>query len=336
MENTRGVDYHAPGSRATCPAGPNAGSLAAAMSKLLRLGLVAALVCSVSCEKSGATKDPGKGAGSGKVAAGDIALRYKVGPAKLKQTGKFDMNTTGGGQFGEAAMEYTAMLELAAQGDKIKVVWSLADIAKLDVKGMFEDKGSTEDPKAFLVAEGKGAFLVDPLGKLDEKGTEGLAENAARRERFKKLEEEAKASGGQAQTSSGVKILALADSMVTLPDLPADGLAVGKSVTVEEEEEAQMGGIVMPSETETKYTLVKIDDSGGTRIAELQIDAVTSGATEVPGGMLSVDMTTEGSMLFDIDAGMPVSYKLTRSQSFAFGENTFESTIMLEASFSAI
>jgi hypothetical protein len=306
------------------------------MSKLLLSTLLLALACSTSCDKGGKTNGPdGGGAGKG-ASKGDISLRYKVAPGKLKQTGKFDMNTTGGGQFGEAAMEYTANLELVAQGDKLKVVWSLADIGKLDVKGMFEDTGgSGEDPKAFLVAEGKGAFLVDTLGKLDEKGTEGLAENTARRERFKKLEEEAKAAGGQPKTSSGVKILALADSMVTLPDLPADGLSVGKSVTVEEEEEAQMGGIMLPSETETKYTLVKIDDSGGTRIAELQIEAVTSGATEVPGGMLTVDMETEGTMLFDIDAGMPVSYKLQRSQSFAFGENTFESTIMLEASFAA-
>jgi hypothetical protein len=56
-----------------------------------------------------------------------------------------------------------------------------------------------------------------------------------------------------------------------------------------------MGGIALPIETEAKYTLVEIDDSGSSRIAELQIEAVTDGATEVPGGMLSVDMTTEGT-----------------------------------------
>jgi hypothetical protein len=306
------------------------------MSKLLALGLVAVLACSLSCEKTGGTKNPDGADGGGKVAAGDVTLRYKIGPGKLQQRGKFDMNTTGGGQFGEAAIEYTARLDMVAQGDKLKVAWSIAEIGKLDVKGMFEDKGSTEDPKAFLVAEAKGAFLVDQLGKLDEKATEALPENAARRERFKKIEAEAKAAGGEPKTSSGVKILALADSMVSLPDLPKDGLTVGKSVTVEEKEDSEMGGIVLPSETETKYTLIKIDDSGGTRIAELQIEAVTSGAAEVPGGMLTVDMTTEGSMLFDIDAGLPVSYKLTRSQSFAFGQTTFESTILLESSFDAV
>ncbi|MBL8943072.1 MAG: hypothetical protein JNK45_08005 [Myxococcales bacterium] len=51
--------------------------------------------------------------------------------------------------------------------------------------------------------------------------------------------------------------------------------------------------------------------------------------------MLTVDMTTEGTMLFDVDAGMPVSYTLSRSQSFAFGEPTVESTILVESSFSA-
>ncbi len=309
------------------------------MSKLLRLGLLAVLVSCASCEKTGTSNKPGDGAGGaggGATTAGDIALRYKAGSAKLKQTGKFDMNTSGGGQFGEAVLEYTATLELAGQGENIKVNWSFADVSKLEVKGMFEDKSGGDDPKAFLVAEGKGAFLVDALGKLDDKGTEALAENAARRDRFKKLEADAKASGKEPKTSAGENILAMADGMVALPDLPSQGLSVGKSVTVEDEDEAQIGGIVLPSETETKYTLVKIDESGGQRIAELQIEAVTSGAAEMGQGMLSVDMTTEGTMLFDIDAGIPVSYKLTRSQSFAFGPNTFETMTILEAAFELI
>jgi hypothetical protein len=305
------------------------------MSKLLLSTLLVALACTASCDKGGKTSGPdGGGAGKGD-SKGDISLRYKVAPGKLKQTGKFDMNTTGGGQFGEAALEYTAMLELVAQGDKLKVVWSLADVAKLDAKGLFEDKsGGAEDPKAFLVAEGKGAFLVDARGKLDEKGTEGLAENTARRERFKKIEEEAKAAGGQPKLSSGVMILALADRMLALQEMPEGGLSVGKTVTVESEEEAQMGPIKLPSETETKYTLVKIDDSGGTRIAELQIEEETSGATEMQGQMMSVAITTEGTLLFDVDAGMPVSYKIQRSESYELGQVTVESTTMLEASFS--
>ncbi len=304
------------------------------MSKLLGLGLVAALLCASSCEKGGDTKAPGDGgAGAADPASGEVVLRYKVGAGKLSQAGKFDLNTSGGGQFGVATIEYTAILELEPQGDKLKVAWSLADIGKLEAKGMFEDTEGGEDPKAFLVAEAKGAFLIDELGKLDEKASEGLPENAVRRARFEKLEADAKAAGGEPKTSAGVKILALADSMVALPDVPKAGLVVGKPVTIEEEEDSEMGGIVLPSETETTYTLVKIDASGGARIAELQIEAVTSGAAEVPGGMLTVDMTTEGSMLFDIDAGLPVSYELTRSQSFAFGDRTFESTILIAASF---
>lgn len=304
------------------------------MSKLLGLGLVAALVCTSSCDKGGGTMSPGDGgAGAGKAAAGEVVLRYTLAAGKLSQAGKFDLNTTGGGQFGVATLEYTAALEMAPQGDKLKVAWALLEIGKLEAKGMFEDTEGGEDPKAFLVAEGKGAFLVDAFGKLDEKASEGLPENAARRARFEKLEADAKAAGGEVKTGSGIKILALADSMVAFPDLPKVGLVVGKPVVVEEEEDSEMGGIVLPSETETTYTLVKIDDSGGSRIAEVQIEAVTSGAAEVPGGMLTVDMTTEGSMLFDIDGGLPVSYELTRSQSFAFGDRTFESTILLAASF---
>jgi hypothetical protein len=295
------------------------------------LALPLVLFGAASCDKGGTTK-PAGGTGSAPV-EGAVVLRYKVDAAKLQQRGTFDMNTTGGGQFGEALVRYTAALELVPSGDKIKVVWGLSEVSELATKGMFADPAATDDPKAVLLAEGKGAFLVDAKGKLDESATEKLAENAARRERFEKLEADAKASGGAPAASTGLRMLALTDTMVTLPDLPEAGLAVGTPLVVEEEEEAQMSGIVLPTETEMKYTLVKIDTSGTSRIAELEIEGVTSGATEVPGGMLTVDVTTEGTMLFDIDGGFPVRYQITRSQAFAFGNNTVESTIMLESTF---
>ena len=107
------------------------GSVPRSMSKLLGLGLVAALLCASSCEKGGDTKAPGDGgAGAADPASGEVVLRYKVGAGKLSQAGKFDLNTSGGGQFGVATIEYTAILELEPQGDKLKVAWSLADIGK--------------------------------------------------------------------------------------------------------------------------------------------------------------------------------------------------------------
>ncbi len=306
------------------------------MSLLVRLGLSAVLVCAVSCNKQGGTNTPDGGrGGKGAPAEGGIELRYGAAAAKLKQNGSIDMNTSGSGQFGQAAMEYSALLEFSPSGDKLKVVWSFADIGKLDLQGMFKDDGGG-DTKSVLVAQGKGAFLVDRRGELDEKATEGLAENTARREHFKKLGEEAKANGGKPPAGAGAaQILALADAMIALPDLPKDPIAIGKTVVEEEQAETELGGsgVMMPTDTETKYTLVKIDDSGGQRIAELQVEQSTSGASEMQGGMISLEGTIEGSILFDVDAGLPVSYKFTRSTMISFGQNSFETTMMMQASF---
>ncbi len=307
------------------------------MTKLLHVGLaISLLVVAPSCTKKGGTETPGETGGAGKAGAG-LELRYALAPGKLVQTGKFDMSTTGGGQFGEAKLQFTANLELAPQGDKLKVVWSFADVGQLDLQGMFAGKdAAAEDPKALLVSEGKGAFLVDARGQLDEGASEKLAENAARRQRFAELQKAA-ASGKAAPPGGAAQLLALADAMIALPDLPEQGLEVGKPITISEEEQTELGGsgIVLPTEKETKYTLVKIDESGGKRIAEIAVDGVSSGATEMQGSMLTVDITNEGTMLFDLDAKLPVSYRFTRTQAFSAGQVTIESTMMLEASFAA-
>lgn len=294
---------------------------------------LAALVAAASCDKSGSTNTAG-GQGGAPV-DGAIVLRYKLGATKLQQRGTFDVNITGAGQFGEAVVRYTAALELVPAGDKLKVVWGLSEITGLETKGFYQAPAG-DDTKAVMLAEAKGAFLVDARGRLDEAATEALAENAAKRERFEKLEAEATASGGEPKGSASMRILAMADSMVTLPDLPEAGLVVGKPVVVEEEEDITISGTVLPSESETKYTLVKIDESGSSRIAEIEIEVVTGGAAELPGGMITVEATTEGTMLFDIDGGFPVRYQITRSHTVAFGDNSLDSTTMIEATFDRV
>lgn len=306
------------------------------MAKSIRAALAVSLVLgALSCSPRGKAGPPGGdgGTGAGAQQGAGVQLRYAVAPAKLTQTAKFDMSTSGGGQFGEAALQFSAQLELVPQGDKLKVVWSFAGIDKLDLEGMFASKDAASDPKAMLVAEGKGAFIVDGRGQLDEAASKALTENVARRKRFEELTK----GGPNAQPDPGLRLLAFADAMIVLPDLPEQGLEVGKPVTVNEEEETELGesGTKLPTETETKYTLVKIDESGGKRIAELQVDGVSSGAAEMQGAMLTVDATTEGSMLFDLDAKLPVSYRFTRTQSFGLGQTTFESTMIIEASFAA-
>jgi hypothetical protein len=305
------------------------------MSKLMRAVASLQMVLALSCGPRGDTQKPGGDGGAGtKVQKGaGVELRYAMAPAKLVQTGKFDMSTTGGGVFGEAQLEYTAKLELAPQGEQLKVSWAFANIGKLDAKGMFETKPS-EDAKGLLVKEGKGAFLIDARGQTDEETSLGLPENAARRKRFEEIDKLAR-SGKAPKMSGGEQMLAMVEAIIVIPDLPEQGLEVGKTITIAMEEQTELGGtgMMLPTQKETKYTLVKIDESGGKRIAELQVVSASSGAAEEQGVTLTVDATNEGSMLFDLDAKLPVSYRFTRTQSLSDGQSTFESTMVLEANF---
>ena len=307
----------------------------------VRLGLVLSLVATLpACGPKGGSTAPdgGGGAGRGKDAKDGVALRYAAQPVKLEQIGQFDSNVRARGDYNEIAAKYTVGLELAPAGDKVKVMWSFADIDALDLKGSLAPKPGAEDPKAAMLRLGKGAYLVDLRGEVDEDGSKTLPENDARRKEvdaLKKQAEEAEKAGKPFEAPV-LAIMQTIRAMVSLPELPEAGLLVGKAVVSKTEEEVQLyeGGPKMPTETETTYTLVKIDTSGTKRIAEVQFESVTSGAAETQMGMLSLDSTTEGTMLFDIDGHIPVSIDLTSSQAFSSGsEQMFESTTMIKSTF---
>jgi len=307
----------------------------------VRLGLVLALVVALpSCGKQGSTTAPGGGGAAGKGDAKDgIALRYAAETMTLQQTGSFDSTTRARGTYNEIAAKYTVGLKLAPAGDKVKVTWTFADVGELDLKGSVAPKPGGEDPKAMLLRVGKGAYLVDLRGEVDEDASKALPENAARKQEIEAIRKQAEAARdkGESFDSSTLAIMETARAMATLPALPEKSLPVGKPVVVTQEEEVQLfeGGPKMPTETETTYTLVKVDDSGARRIAELQFESVTSGAAEQPGmGMLSLDSTTEGTMLFDLDAHVPVSVELENNQEFTGGsEQLFQTTVIVKSTF---
>lgn len=302
--------------------------------RLVLVGLALCLVTAAACNKQGGSTAPGATQGD-KAAAGELVIAYADKPIKLKQVGQFDVDTTGAGQFGQLAIAFSAGLEFVPQGDKRKVLWSLSGVDKLDVKGMFAGEAG-DDPKPMLIELGKGAFVIDAHGEVDDEAATSLEENRARKEKFEamtKAASEAAKAGKQVKPPAGAQVLGMADAMLKLPGLPTKGLTPGKTTVIEDKDEAALGPMKLPTESETKYTLVKIDDAGGKRIAEIQIEGVTSGALEVQGQMVTVDMSSEGTMLFDIDAGVPVSYQFTTSQAFAFGDQTFETTILSKGTY---
>jgi hypothetical protein len=317
-------------------------SHASAPRRLILAVLVATLVVALGspgCDKKGTTNPDGGGGGGAKTGAG-VELRYDATARTLKQKSELELNVTGGGQFGQASVGLASTLQTAPQGQSIKVTWKIDSVEKLELKGMFKSKDAKDDPKAFLVERGAGAFLTDLRGELDDAATDALPENAQRKKEMEDLAKDMDAkrkAGEEVSVSAGVQILAALSGALALPQLPEKALEVGKAVTVEEQDKADLGdtGITVPMDRESKFTLVKIDESSGKRIAEVEFEVTSSGATDMQGQMLTVDGSNEGRLLFNLDDHTPVSYEVTASQSFAFGEQTFESTTMIKASYEA-
>jgi hypothetical protein len=301
--------------------------------RLVKLtALLMAVAASAACNKSGSTESPGAGNGADEAAADGVRLRYSVDGRKLHQTMKFQMNQSGGGQYAEANLELAALMELASQGDKLKVVWNIQSVDTLDVGGALEGSEGAEDPKVFLKEKGRGAFIIDVRGETDDDATESLPENETRRAELQQLAEKSKTEG-KPGIGTGAQLLAYLPPILTLPPLPEGALTLGKPVTHEHAEELELDGIgvVVPMDIASTHTLIKIDESGGNRIAEVKFEGEASGAAEIQGQMVTIESGDEGTLLFDLNKGIPLSYEITRNEAFGLGENQGESTMIIHA-----
>lgn len=302
--------------------------------------LAFALAASISaCDKGGSTTPPagdGAAAGDGAEQAQGTTLRYAAAPKTLQQNVTFETTQSGGGQFAEAKLQLVAKLAVDKDADKLKVIWNVEQVENLELGGALEPKEG-DDPKAYVTEQGKGAYLTDLRGETDEEASEGLPENAAAKaemERMQKEMQEQAAAGKQPAVPAGVMVMAFLPRALQLPTLPEQTLEVGKPAKIEREEEQVLGetGIVLPLEIETTYTLVKIDDSGGNRIAEVRMEGEAGGATETQMGMITYASSYEGTLLFDLDAQVPVSYERQNTDAYELGQlGSQESTVLLRS-----
>ena len=311
------------------------------MSSRLRICL-AALLLTVACDKGGKTETPGAGsdgAGAGEgggTAADGHTLRYDSKALKLKQVASIKSTNSGGGQYAEIDMDIKASVELSEHSDKIKLTYQIDSVDRLELKGAFAPKKDGDDPKKFVTERGKGALLLDRLGEVDNDASDALPENKALRDEMEKLEkeiEEQRKAGKDVSVGAGTQVMPFLAGLLQLPDLPKEALQVGKPITIEAEEEQELGamGIVVPMESESTYTLVKIDDSGSAPIAEVLFEQEESGAAEVQGNMITIDSSSEGTLLFNLQDNVPVSYEITNSNAFGFGQMNGESTTIIKA-----
>ncbi len=305
--------------------------------------LLGGLVALSACKKDGgASATPGEaGGGAADVGSGTL-LRYEAKPAKLRQKSHYEFTVSGGGEYGAAKADLVGLLTIAPAGDKLEVTWKVEAVENLELTGALEPKAEEGEPpppdvKAVLLEKGSGTFVTDLRGETDEEATKAHADVKAREEKVealrKQLEDARKAAGGKEKAKSDPKvqelerelgkyrIVGMFGGVFSLPTLPEKGLEVGKEITVESEEEVDLGtGAKLPMEIESTYQLVKVDESSGGRIAEVQVEVEASGAVEFEGGMLVVDQSTETTLYWDLDAHLPVSVESETAQSFSVGE----------------
>jgi hypothetical protein len=288
------------------------------------LALVSLAVAAPGCKKGSdpGGEAPGGAAGAGGAAApasDEISVRYKPGAAKLKESGKLTLKISGG-QSGGANVDIVGTLDVSdAGGDKLKVAYKIDEVNDVSFTGVLQSKPkegeAPKDPKAELL-KASGARLVDLRGEADEDASKALPEN-------KKPEGEGGGMAGELGEFLG------------LPELPETNLKIGAPVTKERETEEDLGGMKIPIDEESTYTLVKIDDSSGKRLAEIKIEKEGSGAMELPqgGGLLSIDQVSEMTLIFDLDDQLPVSLHIEQTTAFSAGPQGGETQINIDATY---
>jgi len=298
--------------------------------RLLRFSTALALLGALglgACKKSADSAGPG-GAGSDAVnPGGGVVLRYKPGAAQLKEDLKVSFSASGGGQGGEMKADITGLLDIADAGaNKLKVAFSVLEVRQFELTGGMKPEAKDGKPVPDLKAklqEAKGARVIDLQGETDKAATKALPENAPKKEGEKADDFDMSSFG----------------SFLGLPsEMPKDGLVAGKPVKVSKEEKENVFGLEIDMETETTYTLVKVDDSSGKRLAEIKIESESSGAKEMSQGgksiMLSLDVASESTLVFNLDDQIPVSNRLQSTQNFSAGsEGGGEFRIAIDATY---
>ncbi len=311
------------------------------MTTATRVAASVLLALTLGCEKKSTLEVPDHTGGQAPEADGPksgTTLRYEARPSKYRQKATWEMTQRGAGNYAEVALELSADIEVAQQSDRLKVVWAVVGVDKLDLKGALQVEPG-EDPKTFLRENGHGAYLTDLLGQADDMASQALPENADRNDKLDALREDIRRkteAGKPVRIGAGVQLISYLPPVLQLPSLPEQPLPTGEPVKVSTSEEAEIGetGLVLPIESSMTWTLVKIDASGGERVAELQFTGVASGSTQAESGRVAIESKNEGTLLFNLDKHMPITYEVSRTETFELGDFAGETTTIIQSSWS--
>lgn len=252
-----------------------------------------------------------------------VSLRYSTQANVLSAATTFEVASAGGGTMLQLSLTQETRQVIEPVGDRLKLGWNIEGVQGLDLGGTVEaDQAST---KAFVETFGEGAMLIDRLGTVDEAASNGLPENKPLKQELERIHAELQArveAGESVQFPLGPNVLVNLEPALRLPVLPQIELPVGIEQTTKRTESRNFPGvgIVVPMTTEIRYVLTKIDDSSGSRIAEVDIQGTTIGHATDSGRTFDLESRYEARLLFDLDVGLPAAYELSQVESWEMGE----------------
>lgn len=286
-----------------------------------------------ACKKNGDSAAPGA---SDKKGDG-LYLAYGGDAFTLAADVKLSLELAGMAS-GTMNVEATGSIAAEPQGDgNLKITSRVEDISTYEASGDLEPEAEEgeEPPNPKEDMKGAETFAVtNGRGEADEDLTEALAENVKKQADADKAEE-----AGDEDTQRRMQRQSMGAAFITLPELPDVGLKEGEEIKVPtKEEERNLGGRKLPVEVDATYHLTKIDDSSGARLATLTFKSEGTGADEIDNGQggsvfVSYEEETEGTLVFNLDAKLPVSLAVEQATAIAFGDNTAEQYLEIEASF---
>ncbi len=307
---------------------------------MLRRWVLGVLLGSAACNPAPGipTTSPGGGDPAGPGSPGVVSesattLRYDASARTLRQVGHLELIQRGAGQYAEAIVELDAVITFEPKGDRLEVVWTIRDVTGLELRGALA--GGDDNAESFLETHGVGAYLSDLRGQVE--ADPQLPQNLEREAKLAAMRQEiadATAAGKPAPIIPGLQMLSYLPPLLQLPTLPEEALPMNEPVTVRHQEETELGetGLILPFEVEVQYTLVRIDESGRSPIAEMVFEGTAIGTQDGPGGEIVIESKQRGTLLFDLGRRIPVSYESTRTETIEMGQFSGETETTLRAS----
>ncbi|MCH9685945.1 MAG: hypothetical protein K0V04_31210 [Deltaproteobacteria bacterium] len=253
-----------------------------------------------------------------------VLLRYAAPATVLEQQLQLDLTHTSVGSYVEATLRLRAALELETKGEALHVAWALSDIETLELGGTAEPE-DTASSRTLLMDHGQGSTVSDVHGQLDALATSAAAPNAAR-------ERALSGEDGAPPSPIGVLLMTALEEQLRLPRLPTQALALDQPVEIEEESETVLADaeLVLPTTTVLRFTLRSVDDAGIASVA-VELASVAQPDTdpdaEDSGPRVRLETRSEGTLLFDVQQGIPVSLALTRNELIQLGERQGERSL---------